>query len=176
MAGLMLSAIISDTLLFRSPTCTEIDRISGKFLASIAKVDMNELAKEMFNAGSNLSDKTPEEIIHQDYKKFNVGNSVIGIGQISSMDSNEMEHIKSIVLSDMDKLRQSDHVDMLFFMITNIMKESSEVLFSGTKAEIVLESGFSVTSKNHKSVYLPGVVSRKKQMVPTITNTIEQLV
>ena len=92
------------------------------------------------------------------------------------MDSNEMEHIKSIVLSDMDKLRQSDHVDMLFFMITNIMKESSEVLFSGTKAEIVLESGFSVTSKNHKSVYLPGVVSRKKQMVPTITNTIEQLV
>ena len=176
MAGLMLSAIISDTLLFRSPTCTEIDRISGKFLASIAKVDMNELAKEMFNAGSNLSDKTPEEIIHQDYKKFNVGNSVIGIGQISSMDSNEMEHIKSIVLSDMDKLRQSDHVDMLFFMITNLMKESSEVLFSGTKAEIVLESGFSVTSKNHKSVYLPGVVSRKKQMVPTITNTIEQLV
>ncbi|SNU04553.1 manganese-dependent inorganic pyrophosphatase [Lachnospiraceae bacterium] len=174
MAGLMLSAIISDTLLFRSPTCTEMDRISGKFLASIAKVDMTELAKEMFYAGSNLSDKTPEEIIHQDYKKFNVGKSVIGIGQISSMDSNEMANIKSIVMPVLDKQKDIDHVDMLFVMITNILKESSEVLFSGANAEIVLESGFNVTSRNHKSVYLPGVVSRKKQMVPTITNTLSQ--
>ena len=135
---------------------------------------MTELAKEMFYAGSNLSDKTPEEIIHQDYKKFNVGKSVIGIGQISSMDSNEMANIKSIVMPVLDKQKDIDHVDMLFVMITNILKESSEVLFSGANAEIVLESGFNVTSRNHKSVYLPGVVSRKKQMVPTITNTLSQ--
>ena len=174
MAGLMLSAIISDTLLFRSPTCTEVDRMSGKLLAMIAGLDMEELAREMFKAGSNLVDKSPEEIVHQDYKKFNVGKSVIGIGQISSMDSNEMENIKNNILPEIDKLRERDNVDMLFFMITNIMKESSEVLFSGPKAEVVLESGFSVTSKNHKSVLLSGVVSRKKQMVPTITDTLGQ--
>ena len=174
MAGLMLAAIISDTLLFRSPTCTEVDRMAGKLLAMIAGLDMEELAREMFKAGSNLVDKSPEEIVHQDYKKFNVGKSVVGIGQISSMDSNEMENIKNSILPEIDKLRERDNVDMLFFMITNIMKESSEVLFSGPKAEVVLESGFSVTSKNHKSVLLSGVVSRKKQMVPTITDMLGQ--
>ncbi|MBR3041085.1 MAG: putative manganese-dependent inorganic diphosphatase [Eubacterium sp.] len=174
MAGLMLAAIISDTLLFRSPTCTEVDRMAGKLLAMIAGLDMEELAREMFKAGSNLVDKSPEEIVHQDYKKFNVGKSVVGIGQISSMDSNEMENIKNSILPEIDKLRERDNVDMLFFMITNIMKESSEVLFSGPKAEVVLESGFSVTSKNHKSVLLSGVVSRKKQMVPTITDILGQ--
>ena len=172
MAGLMLSAIISDTLLFKSPTCTEIDRMSGKLLAMIAGVDPEELAREMFRAGSNLANKTPEEIIHLDYKKFNVGKQVVGIGQISSMDSNEMENIKASVLPEMDSQRERDNVDLLLFMITNIMKESSEVLFSGSSAEIVLETGFSVTSKDHKTVYLPGVVSRKKQMVPTIVNTL----
>lgn len=174
MAGLMLAAIISDTLLFRSPTCTEVDRMAGKLLAMIAGLDMEELAREMFKAGSNLVDKSPEEIVHQDYKKFNVGKSVVGIGQISSMDSNEMENIKNSILPEIDKLRERDNVDMLFFMITNIMKESSEVLFSGPKAEVVLENGFSVTSKNHKSVLLSGVVSRKKQMVPTITDILGQ--
>ncbi|MBO4863791.1 MAG: putative manganese-dependent inorganic diphosphatase [Eubacterium sp.] len=172
MAGLMLSAIISDTLLFKSPTCTEVDKMSGKLLSMIAGVDIEELAKEMFDAGSNLANKSPEEIIHQDYKKFNVGKQVVGIGQISSMDSNEMENIKESILPEMDAQREKDGVDLLLLMITNIMKESSEVLFSGSNAEVVLESGFSVTSKNHKSVYLPGVVSRKKQMVPTIINTL----
>ncbi|MBO5608833.1 MAG: putative manganese-dependent inorganic diphosphatase [Eubacterium sp.] len=171
-AGLMLSAIISDTLLYRSPTCTAFDRNAGKVLATIAGVDPEELAKSMFAAGSNLSNKTPEEIIHQDFKKFNVGDLCIGIGQISSMDNNELAHLKEATLPSLDEIRRKDSLDMLFFMMTNIIKESSEVLFSGKDAESVLENGFNVSTKDHSSVTLPGVVSRKKQMLPTITNNI----
>ena len=171
-AGLMLSAIISDTLLYRSPTCTAFDRNAGKVLATIAGVDAEELAKSMFAAGSNLSDKTPEEIIHQDFKKFNVGDLRIGIGQISSMDNNELAHLKEATLPSLDEIRRKDSLDMLFFMMTNIIKESSEVLFSCKDAESVLENGFNVSTKDHSSVTLPGGVSRKKQMLPTITNNI----
>ena len=173
MAGLMLSAIISDTLLFRSPTCTEIDKKAGLVLATIANVNAEELAKSMFAAGSNLSDKTPEEIVHQDFKKFSVKDLNIGIGQISSMDVNELTHIKEATLKTLDNVRKSDGLDMLFFMLTNILKESSEVIFCGENAETVLEYGFNVSSKDHSSVTLSGVVSRKKQMLPTIINTID---
>ena len=171
-AGLLLSAIISDTLLYRSPTCTELDRKAGTVLATIAGINEEELAKSMFAAGSNLSNKTPEEIIHQDFKKFNVGDTMIGIGQISSMDNNELANIKDVVLAKLDIARQRDGLDMLFFMMTNILKESSEVIFAGANAELILEAGFNTTSKDHASVNLPGVVSRKKQMLPTIINNI----
>ena len=144
-AGIMLSAIISDTLMYRSPTCTEIDKIAGERLAEIAEVNAEELAKEMFNAGSDLGNKTPEEIVHQDFKKFTVGDNIIGIGQISSMDEKEIENIKDRVKPE---------------------------LLTGANAEIIMESGFSVSSKDHMTVRLPGVVSRKKQMLPTLTTTI----
>ena len=171
-AGLMLSAIISDTLLYRSPTCTNVDKIAGENLARIAGVDAEELAKAMFQAGSYLGNKTAGEILHQDFKRFTAGKHTIAVGQISTMDANEIETIKEKVQPEMDKIREQDDVDLLFFMITNILKESSEVLFSGNGAEVILETGFNVTSKDHKSVYLPGVVSRKKQMVPLITETM----
>ncbi len=172
-AGLMLSAIISDTLLYRSPTCTEIDKKAGSVLSTIAGVDPEELAKSMFAAGSNLSNKTPEEIIHQDFKKFKLRDMNVGIGQISSMDVNELTHIKEATIGLLDDIRRRDGLDMLFFMLTNILKESSEVIFSGENAESTLENGFNVSSKDHSSVMLSGVVSRKKQMLPTISNTIE---
>ncbi|MBO4591533.1 MAG: DHH family phosphoesterase, partial [Eubacterium sp.] len=174
-AGLMLSAIISDTLMYRSPTCTEVDKLAGDSLAKIADVNPEELAKEMFNAGTDLGNKTPEEIVHQDYKKFTVGDSVIAIGQISSMDEKEIGNIKDMVKSELENIQKKDGVDMLFFMVTNIIKESSDVLFIGANAEIILESAFSVSSKDHMTVKLPGVVSRKKQMLPTITNTLSLL-
>jgi manganese-dependent inorganic pyrophosphatase len=172
-AGLMLSAIISDTLLYRSPTCTQADRIAGEGLAKIAEVDPEELATAMFTAGSDMGDKTPDEILHQDFKRFTVGDHTIAVGQISTMDSNEVELIKDRLAPDMERLRDRDNVDMLFFMITNILQESSDVLFSGSSAEVILETGFNVTSKDHKSVHLPGVVSRKKQMLPTITGSLQ---
>ena len=173
-AGLMLSAIISDTLLYRSPTCTEMDKTAGSVLAKIAGVNEEELAKSMFTAGSNLGDKTPDEIIHQDFKKFAVGKTNVGIGQISSMDSNELSHIRETILPELEAAAKKDGLDLILFMLTNILKESSDVIFHGTKAEIALESGFGVTSKDHVSVHLPGVVSRKKQMLPTIINTLNQ--
>ena len=172
-AGLMLSAIISDTLLFRSPTCTEIDKIAGKELARISEVDPETLAKEMFKAGSSLGDKTADEIIHQDFKKFTAGKHNVGIGQISSMDSNELSHIRDTVQPELEEAAKRDGLDMIFFMLTNILKESSEVIFFGPQAEITIENSFNVTSRDHKTVYLPGVVSRKKQMLPTVLNTLE---
>jgi manganese-dependent inorganic pyrophosphatase len=174
MAGLMLSAIISDTLLFRSPTCTEVDKKAGTVLATIAGVDPEELAKSMFTAGSNLGNKTPDEIIHQDFKKFNAGKTNVGIGQISSMDSNELSHIKDAVLPELEAAAKKDGLDMVFFMLTNIIQESSDVIFYGSNAEILLETGFNAISKDHNMVHLPGVVSRKKQMLPTLLNAINQ--
>ncbi len=173
-AGVMLSAIISDTLLYRSPTCTEMDKVAGKALAQIAKVDPEELAKEMFTAGSNLGNKTPDEIIHQDFKKFQAGKINVGIGQISSMNSNELSNIKETLLPELEAAAKRDGLDMILFMLTNILQESSEVIFYGQGAEMTLEVGFGVTSKDHASVHLPGVVSRKKQMLPTVLNTLEQ--
>ena len=172
-AGVMLSAIISDTLLYRSPTCTEADRTAGEALARIAGVDPEELAKSMFTAGSYVGDKSASEILHQDFKKFTVGDHAIAVGQISTMDSNEVSLIRDRLAPEMDSLRERDGVDLLFFMITNILQESSEVLFSGAGAEMILENGFNVTSRDRVSVHLPGVVSRKKQMLPTITGTIQ---
>ena len=172
-AGLMLAAIISDTLLYRSPTCTQADRIAGEGLARIAGVDPEELAKAMFTAGSDVGDKSASEILHQDFKRFSVGDYNIAVGQISTMDTNEVEHIRQRLEPEFDSLRERENVDMMFFMITNILQEASLVLFSGAKAEIILEAGFNVTSRDHRSVHLPGVVSRKKQMLPTITNTVE---
>ena len=171
-AGVMLSAIISDTLLYRSPTCTELDIKAGAVLSTIAGVNEEELAKSMFSAGSNLGDKTPSEIIHQDFKKFSVGDKVIGIGQISSMDTNELTNIKEAVLPEMENARKTDNIDILMFMLTNILNESSDVLFTGSNAEIIMENGFNATSKDHVSVHLNGVVSRKKQMLPTISNCL----
>ena len=171
-AGLMLSAIISDTLLYRSPTCTNADRVAGDGLARIAGVDPEELAKAMFTAGSDMGDKSPEEILHQDFKKFTSGEHIIAVGQISTMDANEVELIKERMIPEMDRLREKDNVDLLFFMITNILQESSDVIFSGSSAEVILEAGFNVSSRDHKSVHLPGVVSRKKQMLPTITGSL----
>lgn len=173
-AGIMLSAILSDTLLYRSPTCTELDKKAGEVLSKIAGVKPEELATEMFRAGSNLNNKTPEEIIHQDYKKFTAGDKILGIGQISSMDELELEHIREVVMPVLEETRKKDEVDMLYLMLTNIMKESSTVIFAGKNAENVIENGFMTTSKDHESVSLNGVVSRKKQMVPTLVNAISQ--
>lgn len=172
-AGLMLSAIISDTLLYRSPTCTALDRIAGEALAKIAEVDAEELAKAMFTAGSNVGDKSPSQILHQDFKKFTVGSQIVAVGQISTMDSNEAALIRDRLQPEMEDLRERDQTDLMFFMITNILQESSDVLFAGPNAEIILETGFNVTSKDHVCVHLPGVVSRKKQMLPTITDALQ---
>jgi len=171
-AGLLLAAILSDTLMYRSPTCTQVDKDAGEDLAKIAGVEPESFAREMFHAGSNLGSKTPAQIIHQDFKKFTVDNKTIGIGQINSMSSEELAEIKEKIIPEIKATMQKDGIDMIFFMLTNILKESSEVIFNGQSAGSILENGFSV-EVGEESVVLNGVVSRKKQLLPTIVDTME---
>ena len=172
-AGLLLAAILSDTLMFRSPTCTKVDRDAGEELAKIAGIDYEVFAKEMFHAGSNLGSKSADEIIHQDFKKFTVDDMTIGIGQINSMSAEELVEIKDKIMPELKDVAESDGLDMLFFMLTNIIDESSQVVFSGAKALHTLNSAFGINSEGDV-VSLPGVVSRKKQLLPAIVETIQQ--
>lgn len=172
-AGLLLAAILSDTLMFRSPTCTKVDKQAGEDLANIAGVDYEDFAKEMFHAGSNLSGKSAKEILHQDFKKFTVDEMTIGIGQINSMSAEELAEIKEKIMPELKGVAEADGLDMLFFMLTNIIDESSEVVFAGAKAQHTINSAFGVNVEGNVAI-LPGVVSRKKQLLPSIVETIQQ--
>ncbi len=173
-AGLLLAAILSDTLMFRSPTCTNVDRNAGEELAKIANVNYEKFAKEMFHAGSNLGGKSAVEILHQDFKKFTVDDMTIGIGQINSMSSEELMEIKDKIMPELKDVAAEDGLDMLFFMLTNIIDESSEVVYAGAKALHTLNSAFGINASESDTVTLPGVVSRKKQLLPAIVETIQQ--
>ena len=172
-AGLLCSAIISDTLLFRSPTCTLLDEHAAKELAEIAGINMEELAQAMFKAGSNLQGKSAEEICFLDFKQFTVNDTVFGVGQVNSMSAEELTEIKAQIESELDKIRQNHRLDMIFFMLTNIMTESSELLCVGTEAREKAISAFDLNGKSD-TLYLKGVVSRKKQLVPAIVEALQQ--
>jgi manganese-dependent inorganic pyrophosphatase len=172
-AGLLCAAIISDTLMYRSPTCTEVDKAAAQDLAKIAGIDVEQFAREMFNAGSNLKNKSPEEIFYQDFKKFNANGITFGVGQINSMNSDELEDIKSKLVPYMDKAYTEHGVDMLFFMLTNIIEESTELICQGKDANGLVESSFDVKSDNN-SYTLKNVVSRKKQLIPAFMGTLQQ--
>ena len=172
-AGLLCSAIISDTLLFRSPTCTLLDEHAAKELAEIAGINMEELAQAMFKAGSNLQGKSAEEICFLDFKQFTVNDTVFGVGQVNSMSAEELTEIKAQIKSELDKIRQNHRLDMIFFMLTNIMTESSELLCVGPEAREKAISAFDLNGKSN-TLYLKGVVSRKKQLVPAIVEALQQ--
>ena len=172
-AGLLCSAIISDTLLFRSPTCTLLDEDAAKELAEIAGINMEELAQAMFKAGSNLQGKSAEEICFLDFKQFTVNDTVFGVGQVNSMSAQELTEIKTQIESELDKIRQNHRLDMIFFMLTNIMTESSELLCVGPEAREKAISAFDLNGKSD-TLYLKGVVSRKKQLVPAIVEALQQ--
>ncbi len=172
-AGLLCSAIISDTLLFRSPTCTLLDEHAAKELAEIAGINMEELAQAMFKAGSNLQGKSAEEICFLDFKQFTVNDTVFGVGQVNSMSAEELTEIKAQIESELDKIRLNHRLDMIFFMLTNIMTESSELLCVGPEAREKAISAFDLNGKSD-TLYLKGVVSRKKQLVPAIVEALQQ--
>ncbi|PXV91801.1 manganese-dependent inorganic pyrophosphatase [Lachnotalea glycerini] len=172
-AGLLCAAIISDTLMYRSPTCTSVDKAAAQELALIAGINVEEFSHEMFNAGSNLKNKSPEEIFYQDFKKFNVNDITFGVGQINSMNSNELEDIKSKLIPYMDKAYKEHGLDMLFFMLTNIIEESTEVLCQGRDAKQIVENAFDVKSESN-SYILKNVVSRKKQLIPAFMGAMQQ--
>ena len=172
-ASLLCSAIISDTLMFRSPTCTPLDKRSARKLAEIAGIDIEKLALEMFNAGSNLKGKTAEEICFLDFKQFTVNDINFGVGQISSMSAEELREIKTEVSAYLEQARKTQGLDMIFFMLTNIVAESSELLCAGNGAREKIISAFDLKG-NPEMIELKGVVSRKKQLVPTLVSALQQ--
>ena len=167
-AGLLCAAIISDTLMFRSPTCTLSDKMAAGALALIAGINIEQFAKEMFKAGSNLKDKSPEEIFYQDYKKFIAEDEInFGVGQISSMDSDELAEIKERLVPFMVSECGRHGVTRVFFMLTNIIEESTELLYYGEGSEEMARIAFHMEPKD--GVFdLKGVVSRKKQLIPAL--------
>ena len=172
-AGLLLSAIISDTVLFRSPTCTMLDKVAAEALAGIAEISIPEFASEMFRAGSNLKDKSPEEIFYQDFKKFIMGDVTFGVGQITSLDAGELESIKEQLLPQMESECGKHGIEMVFFMLTNIIEESTELLYYGSGAKEVIEKAFEDLPVNEVSCELKGVVSRKKQLIPAFMMALQ---
>ena len=171
-AGLLCSAIISDTLLFKSPTCTLHDKMAAGALALIADIEIEKHAIAMFKAGSDLVNKTSEEIFHQDYKRFNIGETTFGIGQISSMDKEELELVKARISEYMPSEHGKKGVSMIFFLLTDIMNSSSELVCYGDNAETLIRDAFDVEKVDGKFI-LDGVVSRKKQVVPPIVSMLQ---
>lgn len=174
-AGLLCSAIVSDTLLFRSPTCTPVDEMAARALANIAGIDIEKYAMEMFSAGSNLKDKSDEEIFYQDFKRFTSGKVTIGVGQITSLNGGELDKLKGRMEAFMEKALENNGLDMIFFMLTNILTETTELICEGQGAlqlagkafhqdiELLEEEGL-----KKPVLRLPGVVSRKKQLIPEL--------
>ena len=172
-AALLCAAIISDTLMFRSPTCTPLDEQSARALAKIAEVDIEALAQEMFNAGSNLKGKSAEEICFLDFKQFTVNDTVFGVGQVNSMNENELKEIRETVEPHLEKARRSHGLNMIFFMLTNIITESSELLCCGPEAREKILNAYDLPEDTQR-IMLKGVVSRKKQLVPTLVASLQQ--
>lgn len=173
-AGLLCGAIISDTLLFRSPTCTPLDERTAKKLAKISDIDLEQMAQEMFNAGSNLKGKSAEDICFQDFKQFTVNDTIFGVGQITSMSKEELAAIRDMMTEHLPKVLEAHNLNMIYFMLTDILAESTELLCVGTGARGIAISAFDLPD-NAKSLILKGVVSRKKQLIPVLVETMQQM-
>ena len=173
-AGLLMAAIISDTLMFRSPTCTSIDRSAAEKLSEICGVEIEEFAIDMFSAGSDMSSRTPKEIFNQDKKKFQVGDHGFMVSQINSMNAIELEEIKEKLIPYLEEKFDGLGVEMCYVMLTNIVKEDTELLCFGEKAREVILSAFQLPS-DMEDIVLKGLVSRKKQLIPSIVTVLQQM-
>ncbi|MCR5609060.1 MAG: putative manganese-dependent inorganic diphosphatase [Lachnospiraceae bacterium] len=172
-AGLLCSAILSDTMIFHSPTCTEEDREAAEALAKIAKIDIMKYAKDMFTAGSNLMNKTIDEIFYSDYKKFTAENITFCVGQITTLNGEEFEQLKDKLKKYLEKAHSDQRVDMIILMLTDIMNEVSELLYVGANADTVIRRAFAIP-KGEKKIILPGVISRKKQLIPALMMALQR--
>ena len=166
-AGLLCAAIISDTLLFKSPTSTNADKLALNRLASIADIDPEKFAKEMFIAGSSLEGKTPLQILNQDFKPFTMNDVKVGVGQISTMDTEGFELVRKDVVDLMEKTAVNDGYGLILLIVTDILKGGSELIAIGDYKDVVSRA-FGVTLDGN-SAYAPGILSRKKQVIPPLT-------
>ena len=185
-AGLMMSAIISDTLLFRSPTCTKTDEMAGRALAEIAGVDIEKYAMEMFSAASDLKQKTDREIFYQDFKTFTVGDIHFGVSQVSSLNEEELLSLKPRLFHFAKEALGEENLDMAFVMLTNILKQDTLLLAVGHRADSLIQNAFLLEPKKESfdfsgeeiegfTAVLENVVSRKKQLIPPLSLYGEQM-
>lgn len=174
-AGLLLSAIISDTLMFRSPTCTPLDKSVAKRLAEIADVDIEDHAKKMFRAGSDFKNKTTEEIFYQDFKIFHTEDCDFGVAQISAMSGEELEQIGEQLRPFLPQVLGEKRLNMVYVMLTDILEESSKIIFAGEDAGKILAHAFK-KQEDADGIRLDGIISRKKQMIPTLMNEMSERV
>lgn len=172
-AGLLCAAILSDTLMFRSPTCTPLDKITATKLSKIAEIELEAFAMDMFEAGSSLAGKTPEALFRQDFKEFNVEDITIGVSQISSINQHELDKLATTMDSYIETHLPSMSYKMVFFMLTNILEEKTTLLCFGNDATELAANAFEVEADGHRLI-LPDVVSRKKQVVPVLVSALQQ--
>ena len=169
-AGLMLSAIISDTLLFKSPTCTSLDVEVGNKLAQIANVDVNKYGLEMLKAGTDLSDFSPKELINIDSKTFTKNEVKMQIAQVNTTSIEDVLKNKEAIENAMNEFIKENSEDLFVLLITDILENNSQILVTGSRKDLV-EKSFGITLQDNMA-FLPGVVSRKKQVVPVIDKNI----
>ncbi|MBF1695737.1 MAG: putative manganese-dependent inorganic diphosphatase [Selenomonas sp.] len=172
-AGLLLSAIISDTVLFKSPTCTPKDKQAAERLAEIADVDMNAYGLEMLKAGSSVGNMTPMEIVRNDLKEFTIGAYRVVVSQTSVMDTKEIMEKEDELLAAMKSICDTEGFDLSLVMITDILEEATYLLFTGSPRTLIGEAFRKDTSGTH--LYLPGVMSRKKQIIPPLSEAVKRI-
>lgn len=166
-AGILCSAILSDTLMFRSPTCTPLDEAIARELAGLAGVDVEELAGAMFEAGENVEGKTAESLFYQDFKRFTNETVSFAVGQGSYVSPTNRQKAEGILRSYMDEALQRERVDMIFYLLTDIKAQQSKVLWAGEDADKYLRRAFDCQEADGGYI-LPGVISRKKQFIPPL--------
>lgn len=170
-AGLLLSAILSDTVLFRSPTCTQQDKDAAEKLAAIAGVEIEKYGMDMLKAGANVSDLTPDQIAHNDMKEFTGGDKTFTVSQVQVMDTSDLLKQKQVLLNALEKMRAEKGYDASFLMITSIIDEATNFIFAGNM-DAVVSKAFSKDVLD-KEVYLPKVMSRKKQIIPPLLDAMK---
>ncbi len=174
-AGLLLAAILSDTLMFRSPTSTIVDEQAAAELAKIAGVDIEDFATQMFEAGGNIKGKTPQEVFLQDFKVFKSGETRYGVGQGSYMSMNNLNAAKELLLPYLPEAARSQGLSDVFYMLTNVRTETTFFLFYGDQAEDLVRTAFPDVQIEDGTAVLPGVVSRKKQVLPALVTAFSQI-
>lgn len=174
-AGLLCAAIVSDTLMFRSPTCTVVDRMAAEALAAIAGVNIEELAANMFQAGSDFKSKSPEEIFYQDFKTFFSSDMEFGVGQIGAMSRTALLDVKEKLLPYLDTVLKERKLAMVYVMLTNILEENTTLIYLGDSACSFAEKAFHThVPEGEDSLLLKGVVSRKKQFIPALMSAMQE--
>ena len=174
MAGLMMASILSDTVLFKSPTCTPRDKAAVEKLAKIAGVDPMKFGMELLKAKSDISSKSAKDILMGDFKKFDFSGTKSGVGQIEVMDLKDLEPKRAAILDEMNKMKEAEKLDMVVLMLTDVMKEASDILFVGNaSAAAGFEKAFGGKLANN-SIYKEKVLSRKKQVIPPLEGAFKK--